>query len=104
MKQAMVMGGRMRWQNRHRSGFFARDGSASIEPWRADPNTPALVGEPGGAEILTALLADRALTATELAAVAGVTKQTVSGHLAKLVEAGLGSVDSQGRHRYFRLA
>ena len=63
-----------------------------------------LIGDPARAEILTALLADRALTATELAAVAGVTKQTVSAHLAKLVEARLLAVDAQGRHRYFRLA
>ena len=64
----------------------------------------ALVGEPARAEILTALLADRALTATELAGIARVTKQTVSAHLAKLVDAGLLAVEAQGRHRYFRLA
>jgi DNA-binding transcriptional ArsR family regulator len=64
----------------------------------------ALVGDQARAEVLTALMADRALTATELAAVAGVTKQTISAHLAKLVDAGLVAVTSQGRHRYFRLA
>jgi DNA-binding transcriptional ArsR family regulator len=64
----------------------------------------ALVGDHARAEVLTALMADRALTATELADVAGVTKQTISAHLAKLVDAGLVAVDSQGRHRYFRLA
>jgi DNA-binding transcriptional ArsR family regulator len=64
----------------------------------------ALVADHSRAEMLTALLADRALTATELAAIAGVTKQTASGHLARLVEAGLVSVEPQGRHRYFRLA
>ena len=64
----------------------------------------ALVGDHARAEILTALLADRALTATELADVAGVTKQTISSHLAKLREAGLIVMESQGRHRYFRLA
>ena len=64
----------------------------------------ALIGDHARAEVLTALLADRALTATELAAVAGVTKQTISAHLAKLLEAGLVAVESQGRHRYFRLA
>ena len=63
-----------------------------------------LVGDPARAEILTALIADRALTATELAGIAGVTKQTVSAHLAKLVDAGLLAVEAQGRHRYFRLA
>jgi DNA-binding transcriptional ArsR family regulator len=64
----------------------------------------ALIGDHARAEVLTALLADRALTATELAAVAGVTKQTISGHLAKLLEADLVAVEDQGRHRYFRLA
>jgi DNA-binding transcriptional ArsR family regulator len=64
----------------------------------------ALIGDHARAEALTALLADRALTATELAEVAGVTKQTISAHLAKLVEAKLVAVESQGRHRYFRLA
>lgn len=64
----------------------------------------ALIGDSARAEVLTALMADRALTATELADVAGVTKQTISAHLAKLVDAGLVAVESQGRHRYFRLA
>jgi DNA-binding transcriptional ArsR family regulator len=64
----------------------------------------ALIGDHARAEILTALMGEQALTATELAAVAGVTTQTVSTHLAKLVEGRLLTVQSQGRHRYFRLA
>lgn len=64
----------------------------------------ALIGDHTRADILTALLADRALTATELAALAGVTKQTMSAHLARLKGAGLITVECQGRHRYFRLA
>jgi DNA-binding transcriptional ArsR family regulator len=64
----------------------------------------ALIGDHARAEVLTSLMADRALTATELADIAGVTKQTISAHLAKLVDAGLVAVESQGRHRYFRLA
>jgi DNA-binding transcriptional ArsR family regulator len=64
----------------------------------------ALVGEPARAEMLSALMGGQALTATELAQVAGVTKQTVSAHLAKLLDARLLAVESQGRHRYFRLA
>jgi DNA-binding transcriptional ArsR family regulator len=63
----------------------------------------ALIGDRARAEILTALTAGQALTATELAGVAGVTKQTVSAHLAKLLDARLVAVESQGRHRYFRL-
>jgi DNA-binding transcriptional ArsR family regulator len=64
----------------------------------------ALIGDRARAEILSALMAGEALTATELAAVADVTKQTISAHLSKLVEAKLLAVVSQGRHRYFRLA
>jgi DNA-binding transcriptional ArsR family regulator len=64
----------------------------------------ALIGDRARADILTALVAGPALTATELAAEAGVTKQTASAHLAKLLEARLIAVESQGRHRYFRLA
>jgi DNA-binding transcriptional ArsR family regulator len=63
----------------------------------------ALIGDHARAEILTALTAGQALTATELAGVAGVTKQTASAHLAKLLDARLVAVESQGRHRYFRL-
>ncbi|RSZ59212.1 helix-turn-helix transcriptional regulator [Massilia atriviolacea] len=64
----------------------------------------ALIGEHARAEVLTALMSGMALTATELAEIAGVTKQTISAHLAKLVDAGLLAVQAQGRHRYFRLA
>lgn len=64
----------------------------------------ALIGDHARADVLTALMADRALTGTELAAIAGVTKQTISAHLAKLVDAGLVAAERQGRHRYFRLA
>ena len=46
----------------------------------------------------------RALTASELAHVAGITPQTASGHLARMATAGLLSVEKQGRHRYHRLA
>ena len=64
----------------------------------------SLLGDPARADVLTALMADRALTATELSAIAGVTKQTMSAHLSKLVDARLVAVDPLGRHRYFRLA
>jgi len=64
----------------------------------------ALIGDHARSEVLTALMTGQALTATELAGVAGVTKQTISGHLAKLLDARLVGVESQGRHRYYRLA
>lgn len=64
----------------------------------------ALVGDGARAQVLTVLMAGRALTATELADAAGVTRQTISTHLAKLVDARLLVVEAQGRHRYFRIA
>ncbi len=62
-----------------------------------------LIGDPARANMLTALSAGAALTASELALEAGVTKQTASAHLSKLLDARLVDVESQGRHRYFRL-
>ncbi|HTZ35613.1 MAG TPA: winged helix-turn-helix domain-containing protein [Stellaceae bacterium] len=64
----------------------------------------ALAGDPARANILTALLDGRAMTASELAYAARVTPQTASAHLAKLSEAGLITATPSGRHRYFRLA
>lgn len=63
-----------------------------------------LVGEPARAKILLALMAGQALTATELAQRAAITKQTASMHLARMVDADLLRAERQGRHRYFRLA
>jgi DNA-binding transcriptional ArsR family regulator len=54
--------------------------------------------------MLDALLDGRALTAGELARVAGIAPATASGHLAALVDGGLIAVRPQGRHRYVELA
>jgi DNA-binding transcriptional ArsR family regulator len=64
----------------------------------------ALVGDRARACILTTLMSGTALTATELAAAAGIAPSTASGHLAKLTEARLLAIEKQGRHRYYRLA
>lgn len=64
----------------------------------------ALIGDPARANMLTALMDGQALTASELADVAGVTLPTASGHLAKLTDADLLQRRKQGRHRYFQLA
>jgi DNA-binding transcriptional ArsR family regulator len=63
----------------------------------------ALVGDPARANMLTALMSGKALSAGELAAEAGVTLQTASSHLAKLQAGNLLAVEKQGRHRYYRL-
>ena len=66
--------------------------------------TAALIGDPTRGRVLMALLDERALPASMLAAEAGVTASTISEHLARLVEAGLLTVERQGRARYYRLA
>ena len=63
----------------------------------------ALVGDPARANMLTALMSGRALTASELAQEAGITPQTARSHLAKLEAGGLIEPEKQGRHRYYRL-
>ena len=64
----------------------------------------SLVGDPARANMLTALMTGRALTASELAHQAGITPQTASSHLSKLEAGGLIEQEKQGRHRYYRLA
>jgi DNA-binding transcriptional ArsR family regulator len=64
----------------------------------------ALVGDPARANMLEALMDRRALTAKELAALAGITPQTASGHLSKLLTAGLIIMEQHGRHHYHSLA
>lgn len=64
----------------------------------------ALLGDPARANLLTALMGGRALTSSELALEAGVTRQTISSHLARLADAGLIVDRRQGRHRYWTIA
>ena len=64
----------------------------------------ALAGDPARAAMLHALLDGRALTASELAKLAGIAPQTASGHLGQMTAGGLLAVEKQGRHRYHRLA
>jgi len=64
----------------------------------------ALLADPTRAGFLIALSDGRALPAGELARRGRVAPSTASAHLAKLVEQGLLSVETCGRHRYFRLA
>lgn len=73
----------------------------------AQPNLSAtafLIADAARAAMLMALVDGRALPAGELAHAAGVTAQTASSHLAKLLDGGLLAVEQQGRHRYYRLA
>lgn len=67
-------------------------------------STATLIGDPTRSLMLAALLDGRALPAGELAYAAGVSAQTASAHLAKLLDGGLLTVEKEGRHRYYRLA
>jgi len=49
----------------------------------------AMIGDPARANVLTALLSDKVLTAGELAVEAGAIPVTASGHFVKPEEAGL---------------
>lgn len=64
----------------------------------------SLIGDPARANMLTALMSGKALTSSELAHEAGVTLQTASSHLGRLVAGGLLLQRRQGRHRYYTLA
>ena len=64
----------------------------------------AVIGDHARAAMLTSLMGGRAHTATELVRAAGITKQTGSAHLRKLLDARLVVMEPQGRHRYFRIA
>jgi DNA-binding transcriptional ArsR family regulator len=71
------------------------------------PNLAAIgqvLGDPTRTLMLEMLYDGRAWTASELARGAGITPQTASSHLGKLVDANLIAVEPSGRHRYYRLA
>jgi DNA-binding transcriptional ArsR family regulator len=63
-----------------------------------------LLAEPARAELVLAVLADGPLTASELAARAGIARSTASGHLGRLVTGGFLVVSGRGRNRYYELA
>src|SRR3978361_96674 len=64
----------------------------------------ALVGDTARATMLAALMGGQALTASELAARARISKSTASGHLTRLVGARLLAVTQKRRKRYYRIA
>ncbi|GAB2908395.1 ArsR/SmtB family transcription factor [Paralcaligenes ginsengisoli] len=63
-----------------------------------------LIADPTRAAMLLALLDGCARPAGELAYAAGITAQTASAHLSKMLEGGLLLCEQEGRHRYYRLA
>src|SRR5262245_53374522 len=63
-----------------------------------------LLADPSRAAMCLALAGGEARPAGELAARAGVSAQTASNHLARLVAGRILRVEQQGRWRYYRLA
>jgi DNA-binding transcriptional ArsR family regulator len=73
----------------------------------AQPNVAgpaALIGDPARAAMLMHLMDGAARSAGELAAIGGVSPQSASGHLRRLVEGGLLVVRKSGRGRHYALA
>ena len=62
------------------------------------------LSDPAREAIVSVLSDGKAMPAGELAAAAGISPQSASAHLQKLVDARVLSVWSQGRFRYFRIA
>jgi DNA-binding transcriptional ArsR family regulator len=80
---------------------------AAALPTRGDADIAALasmLADPARCKVLLALDDGRALPASVLADEAGVSRPTASSHLGKLTAAGLLSVETHGRNRYYRLA
>jgi len=64
----------------------------------------SLLADPGRAAMLWALMDGSARPAGELALIAGLSASSASGHLARLSEGGLLTVQTRGRSRFYRLA
>jgi DNA-binding transcriptional ArsR family regulator len=63
----------------------------------------AVLADSARAKVLLALGDGRSLPASVLAAEAGVAASTASHHLTRLVEAGLTTVTTRGKYRYYAL-
>lgn len=82
--------------------MLKRHATRSAEPDIAEIG--ALIGDPGRATMLLALLDGRDLAASDLALRAGLSPQAATAHLKKLVAAGMLTARDAGRHRFFRLS
>jgi DNA-binding transcriptional ArsR family regulator len=83
----------------HASG---RDNQA-VQPRRI-ASTAAMLADPSRAAMVLALMDGRSRSAKKLALDAGVSAQTASTHLRKLVDASMLVWQGEGRSKYFRLA
>jgi DNA-binding transcriptional ArsR family regulator len=76
---------------------------APAKPRLSVADIASAIGEPARARMLSSLMDGRARTATELAAIAGVTPSTASVHLQRLKSVQLVRVLEQGKCRYYSL-
>jgi DNA-binding transcriptional ArsR family regulator len=76
-------------------GQTVQSGFSRVAEALSDPAREAMVG---------ALANGKAMPAGELASIAGISPQSASAHLQKLVEARVLSVWPQGRFRYYRIS
>ncbi|MDI9896500.1 winged helix-turn-helix domain-containing protein [Rhodococcus sp. IEGM 1381] len=81
-----------------RTAATSRYGDADVA------SVAVLIADPARGRILMALADGRALPASVLATEAGISAQSASGHLKKLVTGNLLRVAATGRHRYYTLA
>jgi DNA-binding transcriptional ArsR family regulator len=83
---------------------MANRGVADVSDAYRVSEVASALASPARAAMACLLLAGTAHTGRELARHTGVAPSTASEHLAHLLDAGLLSVEVQGRHRYYRLA
>jgi DNA-binding transcriptional ArsR family regulator len=76
---------------------------ASAKPHLSIADIASAIGEPARARMLSSLMDGRARTATELAAIAGISASTASVHLQRLKSAHLVKMLAQGKCRYYSL-
>src|SRR6185437_14003124 len=76
---------------------------ASAKPHLSIADIASAIGEPARARMLSSLMDGRVRTATELAAIAGISASTASVHLQRLKSAHLVKVLAQGKCRYYSL-
>jgi DNA-binding transcriptional ArsR family regulator len=93
-----MMASDLRYQRAGEAGSGGRGGDADVSA------VAQLFADPSRAAVLMGLYDGRALPASLLASEAGVSASTMSGHLSRLLDAGLVTVERHGRHRYYRLA
>lgn len=88
----------------HTGASGGRKAADGVAPAALLAGFAAALADETRAAICMTLLEGRAWTAGELARITAVAPSTVSGHLARLTEAGLCVTERQGRHSYVRIA